>query len=69
MIKLVAFFAAYRLLRQVLTIAIIATLAVLLLSPTRDTAGQGSDVVGKLQRASRPLEQHMQHAMQKATGP
>ena len=65
MIRLLAFFAAYRLLRRVVTIAIVATLAGLLLSGTRDTAGQGR----QLQHAARPLEQLLQHPLQKALGP
>jgi hypothetical protein len=68
-IKLVAFFAAYRLLRPLLTIVIVATVAVLLLSGTRDTAGHGRHAVGQLENAARPLEQLLQHALQKAIGP
>jgi hypothetical protein len=68
-IKLVALFAAYRLLRPLFTIVIVATLAVLALSGTHHTAGQGSHAVGQLQNAARPLEQLLQHTLQKAIGP
>lgn len=69
MIRLVTLFAAYRLLRPMITIVIIATLAVLLLSGTRGTAGRGSHVVRTLQHAARPLEQLLQHTPRKAIGP
>ncbi len=69
MIKLIAFFAAYRLLRRAVTIAIVTTLAVLLLSGTRYTAGQGSHAARQVQHALRPLEQLLQHALQRAIGP
>jgi len=68
-IKLVALVAAYRLLRLLVTIVIFATLAVLLLSGTRATAGHGSHAVAPLQHAAERLEQLLQHTLQKATGP
>jgi hypothetical protein len=67
-IKLIAFFVACRFLRPLVTIAIIATLAVLLLS-TRHTGGQGSDAVRQLQHEARPLEQLLQDTLRKAIGP
>jgi hypothetical protein len=69
-IKLVALFAAYRLLRRVVTIAIVGTLALLLLSGTRDAAGRRGQgrAVRQPQNAARPLEQLLQHTLQKATG-
>lgn len=69
MIKLLALFIAYRLVRRVVTIAIVATLAALLLSSTRGTAGQGSHSVRTLQHAARPLERLLQHTLRKAIGP
>ena len=69
MFKLVAFFAAYRFLRRVVMIAIAATLAVFLFSGTRDRAGQGSHSVRQLQHAVSPLEQLVQHTLQRAISP
>ena len=56
-----------RLLRRAVIIAIVATLAVLLLSGTGDTAGHGSHAVRQFQHAARPLEQLLQHTLKKAT--
>lgn len=69
MIKLLAFFAAYRLLRRVVMIAIAAALAVLLLTGTRDPAGHANHTVRQLEHVARPFEQLLQHALQKADGP
>ena len=69
MIRLVALLVAYRLLRPLVTIVIIATLAVLMLSSTRDTAGQESHPATQHQHTARPLEQLLQHTLQKAIGP
>jgi hypothetical protein len=68
-IKLVALVAAYRLLRPLVTIVIVATLAVLLLSGTRATAGHGSHAVAPLQHAAARLEQFLQRTLQKAIAP
>jgi hypothetical protein len=68
-IKLVALFAARRLLRPLVTILIVATLAVMLLSGTRDITAHGSHAVTAVQKVSRPLEQLLQHTLQKAIGP
>ncbi|MGN6868453.1 MAG: hypothetical protein ACTHMY_08625 [Solirubrobacteraceae bacterium] len=69
MIKVIALLAAFRLLRPLVTIAIVATLALLLLSGTRHTGVQGSHAVGQLQHAARALEQLLQHTLRKAVGP
>ena len=69
MIRLVALFAAYRLLRPLVTIVIVTTLAVLLLSASHHTAGEGSHAVRQLQHAARSLERLLQHTLQKAIGP
>ena len=69
MIKLVALVAAYRLLRPLVTIVIVATLAVLLLSGTRATAGHGRHAVTPLQHAAARLEQVLQQTLQKAIAP
>lgn len=69
MIKVVALLAAFRLLRPLVTIAIVTTLALLLLSGTRHTAGQGGHAVGQLQHAARSLERLPQHTLQKAVSP
>ena len=66
---LVALLGVYRLLRPLITIVIVATLAVLLLSVTQDTAGHRSHAAGQLQHAARPLEQLLQYALQKAIRP
>jgi hypothetical protein len=68
-IKLVALVAAYRLLRPLVTIVIVATLAVLLLSGTRATAGHGSHAVAPLQHAAARVEQFLQGTLQKAIAP
>lgn len=69
MIKLVALLVAYQLLRRVVTIAIVATLAALLRSGTGDTAGHGSHAVRQFQHAALPLGRRLQHSLQKAIDP
>ena len=70
MIKLLALLVAmYRLLRPLVTIVIVATLAVLLLSGTRTTADHGSHRVAPLQHAAARLEQLLQRTLQKAIAP
>jgi hypothetical protein len=50
-------------------IAIVATLVILLLSGTSQTAGQGSHAVGLLQDTTRSLERLLQHTLEKVVGP
>ena len=69
MIKLPTFWAAIRLLRALVPIIVIATLALLLLGGVNRTAGHDGGWVGRLQHAARPLEHQLKHALQKATGP
>lgn len=69
MTKLLTFWAAYRLLRALTAMLVIATLALLLLSSARRTAGQSGGADAHLQHAARPLERQLQHALQKALGP
>ena len=69
MIKLPTFWAAIRLLRALVPLIVIATLALLLLGGVSRTRGQGRGWVGRLQHAARPLEHQLKHALQKATGP
>ena len=68
MIKLLTIWAAFRLLRALAVILVIATLALLLLSGVRRTAGQGGPV-GGLQHAAHPIEQQLQHVLRKTIGP
>jgi hypothetical protein len=68
-IKLVALLAADRLLRPLVTIAIVATLAMLHLTGTQHPADQGRNAVGQLQNAARPLDQLLRHALQTAIAP
>lgn len=69
MIKLLTFWAAYRLLRAVSAIVVIATLALLLLDGAHPTARHGVRALRSLQHAGRPLEQQLQHALQKGFRP
>jgi hypothetical protein len=67
-IKLLTIWAAFRLLRALAAVLVIATLVLLLLSGVRRTAGQG-DTPGRLQHAARPIEQQLQRVLRKAIGP
>ena len=69
MIKLLTFWAAIRLLRALVPIVVIATLALLLLAGGNHPTGHGGEWVGRLQHAARPLEHQFQHAVQKASAP
>jgi hypothetical protein len=68
-IKLLTFWAAIRLLRALVPIVVIATLALLLLGGVNHPTGHGGSWVGRLQHAARPLEHQLQHALQKASAP
>jgi hypothetical protein len=68
-IKLLTFWAAVRLIRALVPIVVIATLALLLLGGVNHTPGHGHGWVGALQHAARPLEHQFQHAFQKASAP
>ena len=69
MIKLLTFWAAIRLVRALVPIVIIATLALLLLSGMNHPTGHGGSWAGRLQHLARPLEHQFQHALQKASAP
>ena len=69
MIKLLTFWAAFRLFRALVPLIVIATLALLLLGGVNRTAGHGGGWVGRLQHAARPLEHQLEHALQKASAP
>jgi hypothetical protein len=67
MIKLLTVWAAWRLLRALAPILVIATLALLLLGSANQRASQS--VGGRLQDRTRPLEQQLQHTLQEAFEP
>ena len=69
MIKLLTLWAAWRLLRALAPILVVATLALLLLGGASRRDGNGESVVGRLQHQTRPLEQQLQHTLQKAFEP
>ena len=69
MIKLLTFWAAIRLIRALVPIIVIATLALLLLGGMNHPTRHGSGWVARLQHAARPLEHQLQHAFQKAPAP
>jgi hypothetical protein len=69
MIKLLTLWAAWRLLRALVAMVVIATLALLLLGGASRRGGDGESVVGRLQHQARPLEQQLQHTLQKAFQP
>jgi hypothetical protein len=64
-IKLLTLWAAWRLLRALAPILLAATIALLLL----DAADHRGNAVGRPQHTTQPLEQHLQHTLQKAFAP
>jgi hypothetical protein len=68
-IKLLTFWAAIRLIRALIPIVVIATLALLLLGGVNHPTGHGGAWIARLQHAARPLEHQLQHALQKASAP
>jgi hypothetical protein len=68
-IKLLTFWAAFRLFRALVPLILIATLALLLLGGMNHPTGHGGGWVGRLHHAARPLEHQLQHALQKASAP
>jgi hypothetical protein len=68
-IKLLTFWAAIRLLRALVPIVVIATLALLLLGGVNHPTGHDGGWVGRLEHTGWPLEHQFQHAFHKASGP
>jgi hypothetical protein len=68
-IKLLTLWAAWRLLRAIAAILIVAILALLLLGGASRTDGNAESIVGRLQHQTLPLEQDLQHTLQKAFEP
>ena len=69
MIKLLTLWAGWRLLRAIVPMLVVATLALLLLSGASRRDGSAESVVGRLQHQTRPLEQQLRHTLQKALQP
>lgn len=69
MIKLVTLWAAWRLLRALAAVLVVATIALLLLGDASRTAGHRESAAERLQHRTRPLEQQLQHTLQKAFQP
>jgi hypothetical protein len=68
-IKLLTLWAAWRLLRALVPILIVVTVALVLLGGASRRDGNAESVVGRLQHQTRPLEQQLQHTLQKAFEP
>jgi hypothetical protein len=68
-IKLLTFWAAWRLARALAAIVVVATLALLLLGGMNHIARRTAGAVARLQHATRPLELQLQHALGKVLGP
>ena len=66
MIKLLTLWAAWRLLRALVPILVVATVALLLPGGAGQRAGHPESVVGRLPHETRPLEQQLQHTLQKS---
>lgn len=69
MIKLLTLWAAWRLLRALAAVLVVATIALLLLGGPSRKAGRGESAIERLQHQTRPLEQQLQHTLQKAFEP
>lgn len=68
MIKL-TLWAGWRLLRAIAAILLVAMLTLLLVGGASRTYGNAESLVGRLQHHTRPLEQQLQHTLQKAFEP
>jgi hypothetical protein len=68
-IKLLTLWAAWRLLRAITAIVVVAALAVLLLGGASHPSSHSEDVIGQLQRAGSPLQHQLQQTLQKALRP
>lgn len=66
MIKLLPIWAAWRLVRAISAIVVVAMVALLLLGGASRRPGNVESTVGRLQHQIRPLEQQLQHTLQKA---
>ena len=66
MIKLLPLWAAMRLVRAISAIVVVAMVAPLLLGGASRRPGNVESAVGRLQHQIRPLEQQLQHTLQKA---
>ena len=69
MIKLITLWVAWRLLRALLPILVVATIALLVMGGASRTTGHPETVLGRLQHETRPLEQQLQHTLRKAFVP
>ena len=69
MIKLLTLWAAWRLLRALAAVLVVATIALLLLAGASRKAGHGESAAERLQHQTRPLEQQLQHTLQKTFEP
>ena len=69
MIKLLMLWAAWRLLRAIAAILLVAMLTLLPLGGASRRSGNAEGVVGRLQHQTRPLEQQVQHTLQRAFEP
>ena len=69
MIKLLTLWAAWRLLRALVPILVVAAVALLLLGGAGRRAGHPESVVERLEHQTGPLAQQLQHTLQKAFEP
>jgi hypothetical protein len=67
-IKLLTLWAAWRLLRVLVPVLVVATIALLLLGGATRSADHRANVAGRLQHTTQPLEQ-LQRTLQKAFAP
>jgi outer membrane biogenesis lipoprotein LolB len=68
-IKLLTLWAAWRLLRALVPILVAATVALLLLGAATRSADHRENAVGRSQHTTQPLEQQLQHTLQRALAP
>jgi hypothetical protein len=68
-IKLLTLWTAWRLLRALVPILVVATVALLLLGGASRRDGNAESVVGRLQHQTHPLEQQLRRTLQKAFEP
>ena len=69
MIRLITYWAAWRLLRVLAAFLVIATLALLLLGGAGRRAEQRAGVLGRLQHAARPVEHQRERTLERAFEP
>jgi hypothetical protein len=68
-IKLLTLWAAWRLLRALVRVVVVATIALLLPGGATRSAGHRESVVRRLQDTAQPLEQQLQDTIQKTFAP